>query len=265
MQITFDDEKTLADFNMVVLKGYEKSLMPSISGNTTNIPGRIGSWDNGDELGTTVDTYGISSLTQDPIRREYELRQFNRYITDDFGYPREIKVVLSDEPHLYFMAKIVKPKAPKRYNSGSDFELTLNSNDPRRYSRFKSDEVVWGSKVIDFHFPYTLGRGGVRNNIQISKPTALDIMIDGYNVKPVIRIQGTGTAVTIMNKNQVIRVPNFVNSNLIIDCQRYVLIKNGVEGFIDFNDFILFGGENRVSISGVNLNFKLSIDYRDEY
>lgn len=265
MQITFDDDKTLADFNMVVLKGYEKSLIPSISSNTTTIPGRVGVWDNGDELGQSTDVFGIACLSQSTIKRERYLREFHRYITDDFGKPRELKIVLSDEPHLFFMAKLFKSKAPKRYNSGADFELALISSGPRRYSRFANDEVVWGSKKINFIFSYELGHVGLRNEIKISSVTNISIKVDGYNVRPTIRLVGTGTNITISNKNQVIKLPKLTNSSIVIDCKKYTIDTNGTIGFVDFDDFILFHGENNVSIQGDDLNFKISIEYRDEY
>ncbi len=265
MQITFDDDKTLADFNMAVLKGYEKSLMPSITGNTTNVPGKIGAWDHGDELGTLSDTYGIASLTQNPLQRERDIAAFYRYITDDFGYPRELKIILSIEPHLYFTAKLIKPKAPKRYNSGADFELSVIATNPRKYSRFKQDEIRWGSTEINFTFPYQLGHRGTENNISVTKPTELAVHIDGYSLKPVIMVGGTGTNVIITNKGQSILLGSFTSANWKIDCSNYVVIKNGVEQFIDFDEFILFSGDNQVTISGSNLNLTLSIEYRDEY
>ncbi len=228
MQITFDDDKTLADFKMVALKGYEKSLMPSISGNTTAIPGKAGAWDHGDELGVMKDKYPIACLEQDPIKREQCFNDFIAYTTNQYRKPRLMKMSFSTEPDKFIYGKVSKSIMPKRYNSGGDFDLDIINNEGTRfalsdaydpeyvpeYDHVKNGDMYENSQRLDWI--YRNSYSGFHNYSMYI--TSVKFVIRGTIKNASIIHQQTNTELTI---------PDMTNGMMIVDTKTMSITLNG--------------------------------------
>ena len=59
MEVIFNNEFTLSDYKMAVLKDYERPLFTSFSNKTKNVPGRPGAWDFGIDIGSRVEPYRL--------------------------------------------------------------------------------------------------------------------------------------------------------------------------------------------------------------
>lgn len=227
MQITFDDEKTLADFNMVLLSGYEKSLMPAISGNTTAIPGKVGVWDHGDELGVMKDKYSIACLEQDPLEKEKRFAEFMAYTTDRYRKPRLMKMSFSTEPEKFIYGKVSKSIMPKRYNSGGDFDLEIVNNYGTRYalsSAYDPEQLPEYDKVK---------KGDRYKNSQSMDWIYRNSYTGFYNYSPYVTtvkfiIKGTikNASITHLTSNTRLTLPNMVNGMMIVDTKTETIILN---------------------------------------
>lgn len=260
-----EETRTLESFGFRELADHDNPVTSDYTSKMIHVPGQIGQWDFGEEIESKSFSVPCKGIFKNEKESQRALDRLLIFLFSPDRTPRKLKIIYDYDDDKFIHAKVRSNFSPNRKSILKGVDIPFLSSDPKRYSRFANDEVTWGSTIIDFTFPYTLGHEGLRNNIQVSGATNLDIKVDGFNLKPIIQLSGTGTNVVISNKGQVIRIPSFVGSTIVIDCQKYTMTKNGVVGFLDFDDFILYRGDNRVAITGTNLNLKLSITYRDEY
>ncbi|MDA9472639.1 phage tail domain-containing protein [Enterococcus sp. 5H] len=294
MQITIDDTTTLADFNMVVLAGWERPLSPAIKAKTVEIPGLIGEWDFGDELNSRTLKIPVAYMGQETANRSFDLRKFMDFITDDFGRPRLLKIIFSDENDVFQLVKMKVAPNPKYYVVGADFELTLVGNDPNKYARFTAEDVCWGSEEIDFTFDYTFGHSG-RGEIHIQSDNVVwgsevidftynflmgdtsgsnantpiskkfELENKGLAVSPIVRIRGSATRVTFYaNGEKAFVIKDLVNADYELDWIRYVGFLNGKEVFID-GEFVLKPGINEIVAEAINADIYFSVSYRERF
>ena len=145
--------------------------------------------------------------------------------------------------------------------------LGLTAFDPYAYSTVTADEVVWGSEVITFERYYLLGMGGTGGGHTITSPQTVPVHLTGEALRPVIEINGRANGLKISANGKSFSLPNFTNTQWEIDGESYVVKRNGVEDLsaMTGNFIELFNGDNDVSIAGTNMNFELTIKYRDKY
>lgn len=261
--LTFDDSVTLADFNMVNTKGNEIAMLGAISSATQKIPGQKGLYDFGSEVGTMTNKYPVTILVQDPVERSYQLRAFKNFLTDAYGYPRYIKFHSSDEPDVYFWAKIANAPVPKNYSGSADFILQVTNFEGIKYSIVEADEILWGSEEIHFQANYELGHtGSGANQTQISENTLLYPTVSGLAVHPYFIMQGSGSNVTIECNEKIITVGSF-DGTVEINTADFISYVNGKEKGMRMDKFYLVK-DKPVSIKGIEMDFILTIQYRDE-
>jgi predicted phage tail component-like protein len=263
---------------MITLDGYKLShfgligekqtnpMTPNFSNKTLSVPGKDGLYNFGTEINEKTLTFNIVAIDKNSNFLQAKLREFARFLVDDYGMPREIKLMYDYEPDKYYLVMLSAPIDPDRVARMGKFTLILTAYDPYAYSAVYADEIRWGSDVITFQSHYKLGHPGSEGLKTITTPTTLNIFTDGFANKPVIEINGSATNLVMSTNGYTINLGTFTNTPWIIDCEAYTVKKNGVNTFLaDFRDFILLKGNNQVQISGSGINISIHIKLRDKY
>lgn len=267
MDILMDDLYTFRDLGLHVKKGHEYPSIPSLTSKAKVIPGRPGAWDFGYEIGPRPFQIPLGFATKDLLKREAILSSINQFFLDARGKPRLIKMCFDYEPDKFILAKLQDGFTPLRTVSKAELTLTFIAYDPYKYSIIKNSELFWDNTALSMDsFTYYMDDEGTSASTLITASTVLNIEVLGHDIKPYIKIIGTGTSIMVRCGDAYVNVGTYAASKTIeIDCERYVAYINGVETMLDMNEFWLMRGSNDVSIIGVNMNFTVSFDYRDKW
>src|SRR5690606_29826535 len=103
--------------------------------------------------------------------------------------------------------------------------------------------------------------------VTVTSPTTIPIYVDGEALRPVIEINGSANGLTMSANGKSFTLPNFTDTHWIIDGENFVVLRNGVEELSALTgDFIeLLHGDNDVVIGGTNMDFEITVKYRDKY
>lgn len=266
--ITMDGRKLKEFGYRAALEHYHEAI-PNIRTKTMTIPGMPGQWDFGSELGSKSFEIPIRALSDDSFNLQQLQNELVAFLMDEYGNPREIKLVFDYEPDKYYTVKVDRSIAPSlRAHIIRHKTLIFVAHDPYKYSQAFADEVVWGSEVITFQWHYLLGHegAGARNGIDINGNKTIDVTVDGLAIKPVFEIEGTASGLKIECGEYSFTLPNFTNSTYIVDFENYSVTKNGQEQILDgIDEFFLMPGNNQVKVTGTNLNINMRIKFRDKH
>jgi predicted phage tail component-like protein len=264
-------------------------LTPEYTHKTQDIPG-VGVVNFGAEIKEKPFEFEISTKGIDKIDLQHKLRTFISFLFDDFGKPRDIKLIYNYESDKFYTVKVISQIDPDRVLRTGKFDLRFVGYDPYAQSNIFADEVMWGSEVLTFRSYYLLGHSMSRNvvlwgsdeltfdgdyemgytdavgAINVTGQTELDVYVDGLVVKPIIEISGSATNLVISANGKTLNFPTFSNSIWDIDCENYTVLKNGVNTFeIGLREFMLLKGAGKVGISGSGIDIDIRIKYRDKY
>lgn len=261
------DDTLLQDEGIAVLLNSEEPALPAMRNISVSVPGRHGAYDFGAYFEPREFTLNVVFPRQSYADLKYQIRQFVRKFTDEYGRPKTVKLRFGDEVDKYYNVRLTESIPVERAAERGYLALGLTAFDPYAYARVSADEVVWGSEVVTFEWHYLLGMGGTGGGFKIDRSQTIPIYVDGEILRPVIEIDGTANGLTISANGKSFKLPNFSSTKWIIDGENYVVKRNGNEDLAALTgDFIeLFHGDNVVVISGTNLNFDLTIKYRDKY
>lgn len=270
--ITLDDGKTtkkLSDFGFRELSTHDNPSQPPFDRRTVSIPGREGAWEFEPQIGEKPANIPVKHLAMSETEFQLKLDEFNQFFYDEFGKPKELKLIYDYEKDKYIYVKLAQNFSPDRQTILKSIDIPFISSKPRKEARFLPSEITWGSKVIDFTFPYRFGlgrngEGGVADE-QVTTPRMISVTAEGLVVKPILILEGSGTNVSISNNDSIINVGTFTNTKWEIDCINYISYKNGVETFLNMNEFWLMPSVNQLKIAGTGLNFKFSVKFRNRY
>lgn len=262
--LTFDDNTTLSDFGMIAVKGAEMQLLGTLSSRTEKVPGRKGLLDFGNEMGAITDSYPIAVVAKNEVERSYQMRAFKLFLLDDYGLPRYVKVHNSVEPDVYYWAKITTAPTPELFGVAANFVLEITNYEGVKYSIAEADEVLWGSQSIGFQSNYLLSHtGSGAKELAIRSNVSFVPFVSGMAVHPYFVLEGSGTNVKIICSGQEINVGTFTGK-LEIDTENRIAYLNGAEKLMRMNKFLLVRNRS-VTVTGTNMNFKLSNHFRDEF
>ena len=263
------DDYLLQDEGITVLLPSEEPALPSIRNISVSVPGRHGAYDFGGYLEPRQFTLHILFPRQSYTALKQQIRAFNRRFIDEWGRPKTVKLRFGDEVDKYYNVRVTSDIPVDRSAERGFLTIGLTAFDPYAYSLVNANEVVWGSEVVTFEWNYMLGMGGTGggDGYSVKRPETISIYVDGEALRPVFEIDGTARGLTISANGRSFRLPDFSDERWIIDGENYVVRRGGVEdlGVMD-GDFIeLTRGDNDVRIAGSNLDFDLTIKYRDRY
>lgn len=264
--ITLDGIK-LSEYGLFVQFGHQNPLTPNIENLSLAIPGRDGLYSFGTEIREKSFSIPMILIEANKAEQQHKLRMFVSDCFDIYGKPKLMKMIFDYEPDKYYMVKCDKQIIPERILSTGSIELSLIAYYPYALSTVYSDEILWGSEAITFMSGYLLGHTGSDGLKTISAPTTLNIHVDGLVVKPVIEITGSATSLILSVNGYTITLTAFTSASLVIDCDKYTVLKNGINAFglVSLREFILLPGGNSVSVTGTGINVSIQIKSRDKY
>lgn len=265
--ITMDDKYRLEDFGLIAEMGHGNPITPKIEHKTLPIPGRTGLWDFGSEVKEKGISIPVACIGKDRINLQQNLNDFVAFLCDEFGKPRELKVVFDYEKDKFYKVKLAGQLDPERIIHLGRFELGLVAHDPYKYSRVTSDEVIWGSEIITFQYNYEFGHEGFSEVTRFQSNSVFNITVGGIAVKPIIEINGKADNLVVEVNGYEIKFSNFKGTDFIIDIEKYSVLKNGKESLqgVEFREFFLLPGINEVKITGKNMDISFFIKHRDKF
>ncbi len=262
------DDTLLQDEGIAVLLNSEEPALPAMRNISVSVPGRHGAYDFGAYFEPREFTLNVVFPRQSYADLKYQIRQFVRKFTDEYGRPKTVKLRFGDEVDKYYNVRLTESVPVERAAERGYLSLGLTAFDPYAYSMLSSaDDVLWGDEVITFEWHYLLGMEGALKGVQVTTPRSIIVKIDGEPLRPVIEINGSAIGLTISANGKSFKLPNFTNTRWIIDGQTYEVVRNGKHDLSAMSgDFIeLLHGDNGVKISGTVLNFEITFKYRDKY
>lgn len=262
--ITLDDKYRLEDFGLIAEIGHGNPITPKIENKTIPIPGRAGLWDFGSEIKEKQISLPVACVGEDRITLQQNLNDFVAFLCDEYGKPREMKVVFDYEPDKFYTAKLVGQIEPERIIHLGRFVFDLVANDPYKYSNVTVDEIVWGSTEITYEYNFVFGHESPVY-FEITGPKTVYLIVDGLAVQPTFEITGTANNLRIWNDKYEIKLGDFTNESWIINCEKYSVLRNGQETMVDMWDFYLIPGRQPLRFSGTNIDIKINVKYRYKY
>lgn len=262
------DGVRLADIGVHLLADSEEPVLPEVRTHSVTIPGRHGAYDFGAYFEPRPLTLSCGFNQQASFDHVQTLiRNLSAIFLDAYGRPKEVTVEYDYERGKQYNAKLASSVPIERIVRAGRFQVPLVAYDPYAYSTFSSDEVTWGNEVITFEYSYLLGHEGTGGSVRITAPTAQDIYVDGYAVKPVFEISGRATRLTVSANGYSFELPAFTNETWTIDCERYSVLRNGKNAYGDvtLGEFVLQPGSNVVAFGGSGIDVDVRIKFRDKY
>ncbi|GAB2561165.1 distal tail protein Dit [Gracilibacillus alcaliphilus] len=264
--ILLDDKYRPSNFGLVLEEGHSHPTTGKIVNKTTSIPGMPGRWNFGSEIQEKPFNLPFGTQGRDRNKLQQQLNDFVSFLFNEHGRPRLFKLVYDYEPDKYYMVQVSDQFDPERVRPFARFNLPLVANDPHKYLIVDSDEITWGSTEVVFNstsIPF--GHLGIGIQ-QITQPQTITFQGLGLAVIPKITISGNARGLILRANDKSMSFPNFNNETWIIDGTDFTVKRNGVDVFLDNIDFLeFFKGENELQISGNNLNFSLSVKFKDKF
>ena len=263
--ITLDGHK-LSEFGLFCEK-QAHPMTPTIENKSLSIPGKDGLYNFGSEIRERTLGFTLATIDANKVLLQRKLRKFTAFLFDSFGKPREINLTFDYEPDKYYRTKLASEINPDRILRTGKFEINFTCYDPYAYSVFYADEICWGNEIITFEYDYLMGHEGTTGLIHLTQPRTLLATVDGLAVKPIIEVSGSANGLSLFTGNYVINFPNFSNAAWVIDCDKYTVLKNGVNGFNEakLREFILTPGVNFIDMTASTIDISIQIKFRDKY
>lgn len=254
------------DLGLRPLYDHNNPTQASFSHKSLHIPGRSGALDFGAEIeaktGIEVPVY---ALVKNELETTQIINKFNRFFFDEFKQPRFIKVIFDYDPNKYVWFKVADNFVPNRAKLLKKFSVPFIQHDDNKYSIAEAKEIVWGSQKIDFKADYFLGNtGSGADKRKITANTTLNPFLEGLALQPYFEINGTATNLKISCAGRTLNIGTFSNKKIEVDTENDLIYENGVESDFGLGEFYFAPGQS-VSITGSNMNFEMTVHYRDIY
>lgn len=252
------------DLGLHILAGSDETMMPETRQDTLTIPGRHGEiiFDSYLEPRRLFPQVLIpSQATLNDVQTI--VRKVSSLLVDEYGQPKDVKVVYDYEPDKYYIARLTGYISVDRIAKAGIFLIPLYAYDPMAQFMVEAYEVDFSSDVpIDADVLIDTGKG-VHT---ITSPATLDIALSGTNaLKFDYLLEGSGTNVKISANGKTFTLGTFSNTKWDVKGTEYNVFKNGVHAMPDTNFIELKPGNNLVSISGTNLSLTLTEKNRYQY
>ncbi|MCR8635743.1 phage tail family protein [Paenibacillus radicis (ex Xue et al. 2023)] len=180
------DGRTLDSFGLIVQPGHEHSILPSTVDRTLPLAGRNGAWDFGADMGARVFMFPLAWATETNRENlQQKIRSFASFLTDDKGRPREIVLVFSYEPSVFYKVRYSGSLMPKRDFAMAFFNLPLVAFDPLA----SGTERIFETTITDSPYFFEIQSNG------------------NVSTEPVIVLTNTGSTLNgfkIVNEYEVI-------------------------------------------------------------
>lgn len=260
------DGKNISEFGFEVEPGHEDPITPNMERKTIAIPGRAGLWDFGTEIREKPFSFPIKIMDRFHDNMQQAYNELVAFLFDQYGQPREIKMVREYEPDKFYMVKVVQQMIPERLTDEGTLVLPLVADEGYKFA-LANEYDPKENYVYDQDYQYDIG-------LMYDNPTSFQWIYDRHysginnysslNTDFMIEINGTvsNPSVTNLVTNQKLTLPSISNGKLVIDGKRFVVIKSGqdiLEGS-NYNFFHIQPGEVGFLFEGENPN--ATVTYR---
>lgn len=254
--ITLDGINPKKQWGLIPKLGHSHPLTADIQENTMDMPGMDGSWDFGSELKSKPFSIPFGKIDFDRYTMQRKLKEFAVFLCDPYGKPREIKLVFDYQPDKYYLVKLNKMIEPDRMLILSEFEVSFVANKPHAKFIVPSNKISWDSN-IPFYSDVLWGMG--KTESKIATPQTITLVYSGTKaIRAGFKLQGTGTNVKVSANGKTMTFGNMSGTTYEVDGETYTIKKNGVDSLVTTDFIELVKGENKVTISGSNLNLTFS-------
>lgn len=225
---------------------------PDIRTNTMDIPGMEGSWDFGSSLGQRTFTIPLYIQEPDVYQRQRLMREFVAFLLDDYGRPRTLKLTFDYDPDKYYEAKLSTRIDPERLFRMNRFELSLVANKSHANFIVPSNKISWDADIPFINdVLWDMGE----TEFKITKPQTITLVYSGTKaIRAGFKLKGNGSNVSLSANGKTMSFGNMDNVTYVVDGETYTIKKNGEDSLVTANFIELLHGENKVSVSGSNLN-----------
>lgn len=264
--ITMDDNYRFEDFGFICEPGNGDPLNPNMDRKTLTIPGRPGVWDFGVEIREKPFSFPLRILERFHSDMQWKFNEFIAFWFDQFGQPREVKIVRDYEPDKFYLVKLVSQIIPERLTDEGAFVLQLVANNPNKQFIVRSDEFTWDSDIpIMSDITWLYGT----SEMEIKLPQTIDVQNDGnLIVRPKVLISGTADSLTLTLNGESFSF-GAINQPIEINCESYMVFVNGVESITamtgKLDKLFLSPGTNQLNVQGSGLNLTLTIQFYNQY
>ncbi|OFD61431.1 phage tail domain-containing protein [Bacillus mycoides] len=268
--ITMDDKYRFEDFGFDCEPGYEDSITPVFDRKTYSIPGIEGVVPFGTEIKETHFSYPLKIMERFHIEMQLKFERFASFFFDEYGNPREIKMVRDYDPSKYYFVEVSQQLLPDRLPEDGSLVIPLIAYDPRAYSLVKStDKITWGTRIpFTTKIPFSYRSGQSVYDVNVSQNLIVN-NIGSLVVRPIVEIIGTATALTLTINGESFSFGDLNNEKLLIDTVTYTVVKNGKNHLFstvgNLEKLELFPGKNTARIGGTNMNVKIAFNFRGKY
>ncbi|MCE4957722.1 phage tail domain-containing protein [Macrococcoides caseolyticum] len=240
--------------------------------NSISIPGRPGELYYNDKPGPIVFKIPLYSISDDELERQNVMRRFKKLLIDNDGKSKVVKLKNSQEPDIYYNVRLSSSnEMDKDMHQVGEFELELTCYDGFGLSVLDNEAWFWGDNDITLNNEVrTMGETIEVSQITLTSNGSITFTNLGYNVRPIIKLKGSGTNIAVYLGDATFSIIDLTNDELVIDMQEYNVYLNGVMNLdaitsMRWLDIIIKEGTNILTVNGTNLNLTVSIHYREIY
>lgn len=270
--ITFKSEgKTLRleDFDMRSLRKHSRPLSGNLSHKSQHIPGQMGDWYFGTEIGAKEYELQANILQADFNELEKRLDQLTAFIFDGKGQPKLIEAHW-DNSKKFAYVRLKEAIVPD--------VSTILEKIPISFINFDSNEYAL-STAYDLKKPLEYDKGnqygslGYRNTQSFTWNIVPNHYsgVENYSTLDTaikITIKGTikGASITHLPTNQTLKLPNITNGVIVVDTETFNLSVSGVDVLEFEGDFFdLVEGSNGLLFKAEQANATVSYDWLHKY
>jgi len=260
------DNKKLSEFNIIAAKGHSNPSSADFSEDTIAIPDKQGVYYVKSQNGIKQFRFPLIAIGDNNTDAQKTMRTFNDFFHDAYMQKRLVKMSFEYEAQKYYDVRLSKAVDASRIFGIGEFDLIVTSHDGYSNNVSINTDVVWGSEEITFESEYQLDYTFIKGE-QITAPITLETTVDGYAIRPIFLISGSGDNVTFQANGKSFSLDNFSVSDWVLDGKKRTVTLNNANGYDKKTSrwIDLLPGQNDIAISGTNMNFTLTVEYRDKY
>lgn len=259
---TVDNKYSPEDFELMILDIFEDPTSAEFSRNLLDIPNQAGRRLVNEKIETRPIRIVAKFYEDTHVDVNQKLSDLKSIFQDENGKYKEVKLELDHWQNKYVKAHLAKPIESDRKRITGELTLDFICYDPLKYSTINASEINWGNEIINFTSNYKMGHMGVEASKHINEPTTLSLEVDGLVLAPTFKINGSADSVKLELNGKSFTLDNFSGTWLI---EQYTATLNGQEKFVDNRRLKLKQGQNKLIITGKNMNFDLNVDFKDRY
>lgn len=250
------DNTELSRWNIKPVGQMSIPATPDVVNKTMRIPGADITWDFGTEWGPRPLTIPLLIEEEDDYQRQWLIREFVAFLMDSYGRPRILKLSRNVEPDKYYEVKLNQRIDPENLFRRKRFELSFVANQPHAKFIVPSNQISWDSDIPIMNSVLWAMEG---TRFRIYQAQSINLVYSGTRaIRAGFKLQGSGTNVKVSANGKTMSFGNMRNTTFDVDGESYTIKQDGEDRLLSTEFIELHHGENRVSISGSNLNLTFS-------